>query len=230
MGGVDAASLRITPVILDLNALTRSGSIAVTNISDEPVTLQIRAFRWSQSDGQEQITETRDVIASPPLARLGPGETYTLRVLRVATNPVVGEESYRLIVDEVPRPPDPAAAGQNVKMVLRSSLPVFFSEVGSKPILQFQAWNEAGRILVKVENKGTRYAKLVGLTLSAGDRAISMRSAQNGYVLPGQSILFEAVGDNLAAFAGAASGASAELVSGQGSSIEVRQTVILESR
>ena len=225
-----AASLRITPVIIDQTAPAKSGSIAVTNISDEPVTLQIRAFRWSQENGQEHISETRDVIASPPLARLNPGETYTLRVLRVVAKPVTGEESYRLILDEVPKPIDPSAAGQNVRIVLRSSLPVFFAQQGSRPDLDFKAWTENGRAILEVHNKGTRYAKLVGMRLVADGKTLALASAQNGYVLAGKTIRFESQGETPAILAGSGSRLSAELISGPGSSLEVRQTVVLERR
>ena len=236
---LSAASLRITPVILELTAQGRSGAISVTNTSDEPVTLQIRVFRWTQKDGQDELVETNDVIASPPMAGINPGETYTLRVLRVSSAPLVGEEAYRLILDEIPKPADPSAAGQNVRMILRSSLPVFFAQSGSKPDLKFKAWTQDGRAFLQATNLGNRHAKLVGMQLTTEKGVIAFNGNRNGYILPGQSLQFEQLDlstspatqtevQTKSALQSQNAQSTGELVSGIGSSLEVRQKIELQ--
>lgn len=253
---VAAASLRMTPIGLDLTAPEKAGSISLTNTADEPVNLQVRIFKWTQVEGRDELTETRDVIASPPVATIKGGDTYTLRAVRVSSTPVSGEETYRLVIDELPKPIDPRATGQGVRMVLRSSMPVFFAEKDIRPDLAFKVWAEGGKTYLEATNKGRRHAKLAGMKLVTPQGELSFGGGLNGYVLAGQTMRFEAPTDKVAPAAaapgpngqeGARTGGNpasnpasnpgvtlaagpAELVSGQGSSLEVRQRVSVETR
>ncbi|MFH4268523.1 molecular chaperone, partial [Acinetobacter baumannii] len=50
---------------------------------------------------------------------------YNLRVVRIKPEPISGEKTYRIIIDELPKPIDSRKASQGVNVLLRSSLPVF---------------------------------------------------------------------------------------------------------
>lgn len=121
-----AASLRVAPTGLELIAPDAS---AVLNLSNDdakrPINVQIRVFAWSQSGGIETLTPTTDVVASPPSTKLGPNAQYVVRVVRVSKAPVRAEESYRVIVDELPDPSRKKAG--TVALALRYSVPVFFA-------------------------------------------------------------------------------------------------------
>ena len=45
--------------------------------------------------------------------------------MRVNPTPVSGEKTYRIIIDELPKPMDSRKVSQGVNVLLRSSLPVF---------------------------------------------------------------------------------------------------------
>ncbi|WP_375250063.1 molecular chaperone [Sphingomonas sp.] len=244
---VEAASLRMTPVGLDLSAPEKAGAISLTNTASEPVDLQVRIFKWSQVDGKDDLTDTRDVIVSPPVTTIKGGDTYTLRVVRVANRPVVGEEAYRLVIDELPKPIDPRATGQGVRMVLRSSMPVFFTAKDIRPDLQFKAWTEGGKSYLQVVNAGQRHAKLAGMKLVTPQGELSFGGGLNGYVLSGQTMKFEAPTDKVKpapvvdkdgkpdpkAAAGPETrldSGMVQLVSGIGSSIDVKQMVAVEAK
>ena len=62
---------------------------------------------------------------------LTPNTEYVVRVIRVATHPVNAEESYRVLVDELP---DPAQRRNGVvSLVVRQSIPVFFANPDATP-------------------------------------------------------------------------------------------------
>ena len=59
-----------------------------------------------------------------------PNTDYTVRIVRTKKEPVAKEESYRLLIDELP-----AAAGSQgaaVNIALRYSIPVFFTVAATR--------------------------------------------------------------------------------------------------
>lgn len=97
-----AASLRVAPVVLDLRAPTAASTIRIWNDARRPINVQIRVFRWVQRNGEDAYEQTNDVVASPPITTLRPGGENLVRIVRTSKRPVDGEESYRLVVDELP--------------------------------------------------------------------------------------------------------------------------------
>ncbi|WP_049064712.1 fimbrial biogenesis chaperone, partial [Acinetobacter seifertii] len=78
-----------------------------------------------QNAGQDQLIPTDDIAISPPFLKLKPNDSYNLRVVRIKPEPISGEKTYRIILDELPKPIDSRKASQGVNVLLRSSLPVF---------------------------------------------------------------------------------------------------------
>jgi fimbrial chaperone protein len=210
-----AASLRMSPIGLDLTAPEKAGAISLTNTSDEPVNLQIRIFKWTQVDGKDVLTETRDVLVSPPATTIKAEETYTLRVVRTASQPVSGEETYRLVIDELPKPIDPRAPAQGVRMVLRTSMPIFFVDKAAIADIRFTSWRS-----------GDKYYIEAFITLSSPDGEVSFGSGLNGYVLAGQTMRFESAADTRALVRPGA----ATLITGKGSSLDLRKDLVIEAR
>jgi len=103
--GASAASLQVTPVLLEVVAPGAAATVTLRNNGARPIATQVRVFRWIQESGGERLEPTEDVVASPPAVELQPGQDYVARVVRVTKKPVVGEESYRLFVDELPGAP-----------------------------------------------------------------------------------------------------------------------------
>jgi fimbrial chaperone protein len=97
-----AASLRVAPVVLDLRAPTAASTIRIWNDAGRAINVQIRVFRWTQRNGEDAYEATNDVVASPPITKLRPGGENLVRIVRTSKRPVEAEESYRLVVDELP--------------------------------------------------------------------------------------------------------------------------------
>jgi fimbrial chaperone protein len=190
-GPVSAASLRISPIGLDLVASQRAAALTLVNTDADPVNLQIRIFKWTQVDGQDMLEPASDMMVSPPAAAVPAGASYTVRVARPSTASVQHEQAYRLFIDELPKPVDPRAVGQGVAMVLRTSMPVFVTSPKAVAQLHWRVWQSSDGLHVDVSNDGQRHAKISGLTVQPVDGApIVFGAGLNGYVLAGTSKSF----------------------------------------
>lgn len=185
-GKVEAASLRVAPVILDLRAPTAASMVRVWNDANRPLNVQIRVFRWTQRNGEDVYEPTNDVVASPPMTTLRPGGENLIRIVRTVKKPVEGEESYRLIVDELP---DPSRRRANtITLVIRQSIPVFFAmtdAVDASP--SWTVTPRRGGYVVTARNTGAKRLKISNLSLSAGGAAVARRNGLVGYVLGNSS-------------------------------------------
>ena len=54
----------------------------LTNTSERSLPVQSRLFAWSQADGEDVYAPSSDLIISPSIASIPPGETQIVRVLR----------------------------------------------------------------------------------------------------------------------------------------------------
>ncbi len=184
--------LKVEPVLLTLEAPTAASFVTLHNSDDKAMAVQARVFRWSEPDSTEDLQPADEVAVSPPIATIGPGEDYTVRVVRVAETPVRGEEAYRLWIDELPDSRRRNAAGLNI--LIRQSIPVFFrAQDMAAPNLTWSARRAGRTILVVAQNTGDEHMRVVGLRLrdSAG-RTMSFGAGLIGYVLGHASLTFTA--------------------------------------
>ena len=88
------------------------------------------------------------------------------------------------------------------------------------------------RINAAVRAEGLTYGqfihalKLAGITLSSPDGEVSFGSGLNGYVLAGQTMRFESAADTRALVRPGA----ATLITGKGSSLDLRKDLVIEAR
>ncbi|MGH6859585.1 MAG: fimbrial biogenesis chaperone [Phyllobacterium sp.] len=179
-----AASLRVSPTNLDLIAPGSAGVLTLTNEAKRPINVQIRVFRWTQKNGVEQLSPTDDVVVSPPSTRLAANKDYVVRVVRTGRKPVTAEESYRVLVDELPDPSRRKAG--TVTLVVRYSIPVFFRDRDASPAQV--AWTIArsgGSLVLSADNKGDTRLRLSDLQLTQKGKLLGARKGLVGYVLGG---------------------------------------------
>ncbi len=181
-----AAQLRVEPVLLELNAPAAAGSLTLRNDEDTDVVVQTRVMRWSQADGKEILEPTTDVVASPPSVNLAPHADYVVRVVRVSKQPVRGEESYRVIVDQLPNLRRPQARAIN--LLIRHSIPVFFRDPQLRASsVSWSLASDGDKLVVVANNSGDERLRVASLRLrDAAGATISFGSGLVGYSL-GQS-------------------------------------------
>ena len=177
-----AAQLHVRPISIELVAPARASTIILTNRGRTPIAAQARLFRWTQKHGHDVLARTRAVVASPPLLKLKPGRAHVVRIVRLAKTPVKGEESYRLIVDEIPQK---RLKGSGVVFALRYSIPVFFQQQGARPArLSWRAVRGKGGVLLRATNAGQLHERISNLRIVLpGGRTLVIARGLAGYVL-----------------------------------------------
>jgi fimbrial chaperone protein len=185
--GARAGSFAVSPVRATLSADKLIGSLTVRNDGAEPTVVQLQVMSWSQDDGEDVYTVTREVLATPPIFTVDPGASQMVRVgLRRAPDPH-RELSYRLYLQEVPPPPEPGFQG--LQVALRIGVPVFVVPTApAQPVLHWEARATAkGGLELALRNDGNAHVQVVDVTLdSAGSQVLATR-ALSSYVLAGQS-------------------------------------------
>jgi fimbrial chaperone protein len=189
-----AGNLEVSPVTVEIVAPSAASSVLLKNNGNEPVKMQARLFSWSQSRLGEQLDKTNDVVVSPPFVEMTPNDKAVIRIVRLSKRPVSGEESYRLLVDELPR--QAAATGSMIQMVMRYSIPVFFTDgQHGSPSIDMGIQQHDGKLTIAISNHGTEHVKLSGMKVTdAGGDTVSFGNGLNGYVLAGASNSFSARG------------------------------------
>jgi fimbrial chaperone protein len=177
-----AASLQVAPVLVEVPAPGAAATLKLRNEGNRPLDAQIRIFQWTQVDGADVLTPTNDVAASPPLASLRPNTDYTVRIVRTKKEPVAKEESYRLLIDELPAPAGSQSTAVNI--ALRYSLPVFFTVPGTAPKLSWELQQRSNKPAIVVNNAGDRRIRLAKLKFTDGKGGIAnFGDGLAGYVL-----------------------------------------------
>lgn len=197
-GHVQAASLQVSPVSLDLTAPSRTSSITLRNDSDGLTNVQIRVYKWTQVEGKDQLTPATDVIVSPPAAKLQPDKAYTIRVVHLNTPAKSSEESYRLLIDELPEV-NVRRRNAIVDFATRYSIPVFFSDHSASADLRWTVQRSGKNLVVEATNSGNRHAKLANLTAVTSAGRVNFGAGLNGYVLPGSTMRWTAAAGSIQA-------------------------------
>ena len=68
-----AASLEVTPVVVEFAAGQTATTIVVANHGGGPTAMQARAYHWAQAGDQDELTPAQDIIISPPIFTVAEG-------------------------------------------------------------------------------------------------------------------------------------------------------------
>lgn len=187
-----AATLQVAPVTLEMTTSQRAAAIYVTNTGDAPIHAQIRVYDWTQNEGHDVLTLTDDVVSSPAMTALAPGQQQLIRVIVLKPSDHRQERSYRLVIDELPGAPVDPGSRTGVHFLLRYSIPVFIAgdATASGDESQWIACTQADDKQVWCHNHGVSHIRLSNLQALANDNqpAESVRGLA-GYVLPGQQFI-----------------------------------------
>ena len=173
-----AASISVSPIRVDVPAPASSASVTLRNDAALPVNIQIRIFKWKLEKGDDFYEETEAVVATPPVATIPPGGSALVRIVRTGNGPVVGEEPYRLIVDEIPDANRVRNVGVNV--ALRYAIPVFYlNGDASQAKVAWSIRTVGGKRMLVATNTGDKSSRVAKLRL---DKTV-LYAGLAGYVL-----------------------------------------------
>lgn len=187
-GQAHAATLRVTPTVIDIPIPAAASSLRLQNAGESETTMQVRIFRWSQESGTEKLTETNSVVVSPPIARIPAGKTQLVRIVRVSKEAIRAEESYRIFVDEIPQ----KMAGRNnaVNLTVRHSIPAFFTgPVSTVQNLEWAIEKRNGLLTCVVHNYGDKRVRISALQVTnSRGQTLANQKGLLGYVLAKSSM------------------------------------------
>jgi len=153
-----AGEWRVTPIRLDLGKDAKSGVITVVNDGGDRLSVQMKAFEWTQdSEGKDQYAESEELIFFPKIMAIEKKEERILRV-GIKIPAATKEKAYRLFIEEIPEPKK--GEGAQVAISVRFGVPIFV-----KP--------------PKEDMKG----EIEGIRLSKGVIGVAVRNAGNKHFI-----------------------------------------------
>lgn len=183
-----AGSFSVSPTRVELAAGQRAAVITLRNADSRPLTVQTQLVSWSQSTGEDEYTETRDVLATPPVFTIPAGGEQVVRVaLRIPAD-ANREMAYRVFFQEIP---GQSASGTNsLNFALRVGLPIFITpaqKVEGKLEWSLQRLDD-GKLRVEALNSGNAHVQVTGFELSLAGTAERVPVEGMKYVLPGNRV------------------------------------------
>jgi len=177
-----AGTLQVNPVLVEIGAARRTGSVTVRNVENVPVTIRAYPLAWRQQDGEDQYDETDAVIVSPPVFTIPAGGTQIVRVgLRRPQGAT--PQPFRLMIEEIPE----ASQGGGIRVALRLNLPLYSGvNQGAPRDLSWRAARQAdGQWAIEARNGGAGWVRL---DAAAAEAATGLRFEDGfafGTILPG---------------------------------------------
>ena len=191
-----AASLQVAPISVAFSPQEKAKEIWLTNTSERPIRAQTRVLIWSQVAGQDQVNPTRDLVASPSITEIKAGEQQLIRIIRIAPQNTAVEQTYRLLIDELPSSGQ-ADAQTGLQLLLQYSIPVFIQLTDSIAMrngltllnqVNFQYQNQ--QLIVK--NNAKSHIRISELTyINPNGERIPLINGLVGYALAGQSMRWD---------------------------------------
>lgn len=200
-----AASLQISPVLINLRASQAAGGISLQNLGERAIYGQVRVYAWEQRDGEDVLTPTDELVASPPIMQVAPKTSQTIRLVRRGGAGPGSERAYRLLIDEIARDDE---AGNGVAIRLQYSVPVFVApgDEAAAPALDWSIAKRGGAWTLELNNSGKLHAQVGAAVLVDGaGKEIEVSKGLLGYALAGRTRTWRLPLAPTAAFSGALS-------------------------
>jgi fimbrial chaperone protein len=182
------ANLQISPVSISFQPGQNSAGIQLQNNGDTPLYGQVRVYAWDQRDGVDALTPTTQLVASPPIIEIAAKSSQTIRLVRrgAAATPGGAEQTYRILIDELPRG-DPLQG--NVAIRLQYSVPAFVlpTDAQAAPKIEWTTFQRAGAWHLRARNTGALHAQIGATSVNVGSKnaVLSCRAAHaNGHCRP----------------------------------------------
>lgn len=175
--------LQAGPILLQMAPGQKATRLNLSNTGDTKLAAQVRVYAWSQENGEDRLTPSDAVAASPPIVELAPGAEQVVRLVRLGGEAVGRDQSYRLVVDELPRHESESQTEVAVRM--RYVLPLFVRASGAgEPQLRCTLGD--GAAILECINSGGQAAQLgESRLIDQSDRELKLSAGLYGYVLPG---------------------------------------------
>ncbi|AXR30925.1 hypothetical protein CJT97_28830 [Pseudomonas aeruginosa] len=166
-------------------------TLQLSNVGDQPALVQA----WVNDDENASSPSDSDApfVIMPPIARIGPGKSQTLRIAYTGEQTADERESvYWLNVLDVPPRPADIGTKNYMQISIRSQIKLLFrpanlagSADAAAGQLEWSLVTRAGKATLKVTNPSRYHVSLSAVELEVGAKPFS---AGGGMVGPGQDL------------------------------------------
>lgn len=186
---VRGAILSISPLRVELDGEGAAQTLRLANAGARTLVVQTRVFAWKQTGASDQYEQSNQVIASPSIATIPPGQTQIVRMLR--TGSVSNhEQPFRIAIDQLPDANAPEASAAATR--LRFLVPMFVDRSNAAPA-RLEWKNTPGGI--QISNSGGRTVRIASIkVLNAAGQELPVANAGLRYVMPGNASLWPMTG------------------------------------
>jgi fimbrial chaperone protein len=185
------AQALISPVLIEFKPKQKIATVRITlnDKATSPMRLQAQLLRWQQDPRGGHVTQASDdLVVTPRIAELKPGQQQVLRLALRGSLPAEAEMAYRLVLEDIAEPKAmDMGGGAAVHFRMAYDLPVLVAPRG--PAVKALRWRQcaaprvpraAGETCVRIVNAGNVHVKIQSLTLG-GDgwqQAINLEEGQ----------------------------------------------------
>jgi fimbrial chaperone protein len=199
-GAAAQAQVVINPVVVEFAPRQRVASVTISlsDTATRAMRLQAEVLSWRQDlQGKDVTAPSTDLLVTPPIAELRPGQKQLFRIAPRGPRQGSGELAYRLVLEDV-APPAPApdtpstdSPDISIRLRMRYDLPVLLAPAGA--VVNQLRWKPCatapaeGRPLacVRLFNAGNRRVKVQALTLSGANWEQTLALGEGANVLSG---------------------------------------------
>jgi len=189
-----SASFDIQPIKIFFDARTRAEKLLIRNQSDGDLSLQVRAFKWSQDgQGKDVYEDTADIVFFPKILTLHKEEEKIIRI-GVNSPPSQAEKTYRIYVEELPVN-SVLPEGAAVRIILKVGVPIFMNPLRADAkgnITSFLV--QGGKTRFKISNEGNLHFIITSFHVKGRDnegKEIFSKEFGGWYLLGGASRTYE---------------------------------------
>jgi fimbrial chaperone protein len=172
----------VSPTAYNINpANSNTSQVRFENRSGSSTQFRVEVMQWTQVNGQNVYSPTRDVVANPLTFTLAPQQA---QVIRVGVLKRVGSDelTYRVFVNQLP-PTAEAPALSNptdvqvqINRLARVSLPVYVTPAASTPRLTYAARTGSGSTNLEITNAGNRHLTLRQVSVELDGKKVALGS------------------------------------------------------
>jgi fimbrial chaperone protein len=181
-----ASTFNISPIRAELTNSHRTEALTITNGEDSPVVVQVRVLSWSQKGGAEQLEDTRELLATPPVLQIPANSQQIIRVALRREPDAAQELTYRVIFEEVPQAAPKDFRG--LRVALRLSIPVFVAPAHASAkaeVAWASRWLPNGQLELAATNNGSGHLQITDFEAQFPGSLMPLRGVTSKYVLPG---------------------------------------------
>jgi len=184
-----AGAFGVSPIRVDLDPSARTALVTVSNDDERKLYFQVKLFAWTQSpSGEDRLDASDDLIFFPQIFDVEPKDKRLIRV-GLKDSATGRERAFRLFIEELPDPNEPAPGRAQIAVRLRFGVPIFLSPGKGEAKPEITAIDAVkGALRVAIENRGDRSIRFEEVTAKSGDRVVAR--AVGWYVFPGTTRTF----------------------------------------